>query len=1205
MAAPQLSGLDPVTFSENTVNSEPQLLDADVSFSDLDGNVFGEGHFDGGTLTVTGLLAEDIVSILHQGAGLGELGFVAGFVSYSSTPFGTVTGGSGGTPLTVTFGAQATSEAIDALIQHLTYANVSDTPTASRTLTITVTDGAGNVTHDVANPAFVQQGGAANPFNGVDVGNGSAVAFADLDADGDLDALVGESLGGTLQYFKNTGSVTAPVFVQQSGVDNPFNGLTGPLVAQVRPVFADLDDDGDQDAVVGNYEGKLFYFENTGTATAPVFEQQIDGDNPFNGFQVYYRASAALADIDGDGDFDAVVGDFNGALHYFENTGTASAPAYVQQTGSDNPFSGLANWGPYSTPALADIDGDGDLDAMVGTYQGAITFLRNTGTTTDPVFVEVTGAGNPLPGVDATHPGPVFADLNGDGFIDVVVGTGGGGLSTFLNAPPAGMPITVNVTAENDAPTAVVLTNTTASLAENTSTATRIKVADIVVTDVDATGGNLLAVVGDDAALFEIDGSELFLKAGTALNFESQSAYSVAVTVDDIAVGDTPDATSTTYVLTVTDVPEPPTAIALTNTTASLAENVSTATRIKVADIVVTDDEDTAANRLYIVGADAAAFEIDGLELFLKAGTFLDFETKPSYSVGVIVDELFVGASPDATSALHTLTLTNVVEPPDVSVSGNGFNVADGDTTPRGTDGTAFGPQTVGTLFEQTFTVTNHGDANLTTSGLKLPKGFKLAAGESLAATILPGQSDTFKVVLDTSKVGSYGGVITFKTNDADEATFDFAISATVVAPEIDVKGNNVNILDNDKTPGSADNTDFLSQEFGTVGLTRTFTVNNSGAGDLNIASLVLPTGFVLVEGLSSTIAAGASDTFEVQLNTAVTGAFKGYILITSNDSNEALFNFTIQGNVTAEIRNGDPTDNTFVAQAHAESFFGGDGTDTVNYSGTGSPLVASLLAPAKNTGFAAGDTYNAIENLIGCFGNDTLTGNAANNVLEGGAGADKLDGGAGIDTASYAGGGPVTASLLKPKENSGNAAGDTYKNIENLLGSAFNDTLTGDAKVNAITGGDGDDTLAGNGGVDTLTGGLGADTFLFNAIKDGGGAIKVLGVTPAPTGDIITDFVSGEDHIGILRSGFKLALTLDEAAFQASDYFVSTAGAAPTTINETGVAATTNLHGQFLFNETTDQLWWDADGSGANKAVLLATFVNAQIAASDFDLLV
>jgi Ca2+-binding RTX toxin-like protein len=261
--------------------------------------------------------------------------------------------------------------------------------------------------------------------------------------------------------------------------------------------------------------------------------------------------------------------------------------------------------------------------------------------------------------------------------------------------------------------------------------------------------------------------------------------------------------------------------------------------------------------------------------------------------------------------------------------------------------------------------------------------------------------------------------------------------------------------------------------------------------------------------------------------------------------------------------------------------------------------VVASLTSATANTGYAAGDTYSGIENLIGSNFNDTLTGDKFDNVLEGGAGADKLTGAAGIDTASYAGAaGAVTADLSKSANNLGEALGDTYSAIENLTGSAFADRLTGTTGVNAIDGGDGDDTIIGLGGIDRLAGGSGADTFLFNAIKDGGGATAA---SIKATGDVILDFVSGIDHIRILRSGFKLAPTLLEADFIADGYVVTGAGFDAT---PTGVTATSATHGQFLFNEDTNQLWWDADGSGKAKAVLLATFDNgAHVTANDFDL--
>src|SRR5690606_9203068 len=127
------------------------------------------------------------------------------------------------------------------------------------------------------------------------------------------------------------------------------------------------------------------------------------------------------------------------------------------------------------------------------------------------------------------------------------------------------------------------------------------------------------------------------------------------------------------------------------------------------------------------------------------------------------------------------------------------------------------------------------------------------------------------------------------------------------------------------------------------------------------------------------------------------------------------------------------------------------------------------------------------------------------------------------------------------------------------------------DKKANAIDGGDGDDLIVGNAGIDTLTGGAGADTFLFNTIKDGGGATKA-----GAASDIITDFVSGEDMISILRSAFKIAADVDDVEFAAS-YFVSGDGSNPlSNNNQSGVAATATGHGQFLFNEDTNQLWWD-----------------------------
>lgn len=102
--------------------------------------------------------------------------------------------------------------------------------------------------------------------------------------------------------------------------------------------------------------------------------------------------------------------------------------------------------------------------------------------------------------------------------------------------------------------------------------------------------------------------------------------------------------------VTVTDINEAP-SVALMNTTSSLVENTDTSSRIKVANVVVTDDA-LGTNTLSLNGVDAVMFEIDSAELFLKAGSTVDFETNPILDVTVEVDDSTVGMAPDDFAAL-------------------------------------------------------------------------------------------------------------------------------------------------------------------------------------------------------------------------------------------------------------------------------------------------------------------------------------------------------------------------------------------------------------------------------------------------------------------------------------------------------------------------------------------------------------------------
>ncbi len=255
-------------------------------------------------------------------------------------------------------------------------------------------------------------------------GPGSAPALGDLDDDGDLDAVVGGIAGGAFAYYENTGLFpTSPNFVQQTGAADPLDGeATGGTNAP--PTLGDLDDDDDLDLIAGDVNGTFYYFENTGTASSPAFTQRTLTDNPLNGEDVGSGSSPTLGDLDGDGDLDVVSGATGGNFVYYENTGSASSPTFTLQTGAANPLDGFVGPNGFTKPTLADADGDGDLD-MVGGDRYRMLYYENIGSPTTAVFLARVGDGNPKNPVDFGYQENALSalgDLDADGDLDILAG---------------------------------------------------------------------------------------------------------------------------------------------------------------------------------------------------------------------------------------------------------------------------------------------------------------------------------------------------------------------------------------------------------------------------------------------------------------------------------------------------------------------------------------------------------------------------------------------------------------------------------------------------------------------------------------------------------------------------------------------------------------------------------------------------------------
>ena len=218
--------------------------------------------------------------------------------------------------------------------------------------------------------------------------------------------------------------------------------------------------------------------------------------------------------------------------------------------------------------------------------------------------------------------------------------------------------------------------------------------------------------------------------------------------------------------------------------------------------------------------------------------------------------------------------------------------IADGQVSPIN-----FGTTRQGTPVTRSFTVTNSGPAPLLWSGSVVPAGYTVTAIPPPPLSLMTGESLVIGVRLNAAAPGTVAGTLSLLSNDPDESSFDFAITGTVITPEIAVHDGNAAAPE--LADGQTAAVDFGRNVQGTPAM-RSFTLSNDGTAALLVSSVFVPAGYTLLNlpPLPLTIGIGQSAAFQISLTSLTVGTHSGSVVISSDDLDEAVFDFPITGEV-------------------------------------------------------------------------------------------------------------------------------------------------------------------------------------------------------------------------------------------------------------------------------------------------------------------
>ena len=625
-----------------------------------------------------------------------------------------------------------------------------------------------------------------------------------------------------------------------------------------------------------------------------------------------------------------------------------------------------------------------------------------------------------------------------------------------------------------------------------------------------------------------------------------------------------------------------PTALALTNRVTAILENTSTAAPIKVADISITDDG-IGNNNLTVTGADAAFFTVDANGLYIKPGTVLDYETKTSYSVTVVLDDTSVGATPDATASF-TLAVTDVlVETAPRQViyisevapwsSGNSpiaadwFEVTNGGSVAIDITGWKFddnsdsfgsavalnGITSIGAgesvIFLESATPTTTIASFLSTwFGANPPPNLQIGSytGSGVGLSTAGDNVNLFnaagtlqaKVLFGASPTGPYAtfnnaaGLNNVTLTALSAAGVNGAATAVNDAPEIGSPGSVGRLFISEVAPWSSGNSPVAADWF---------EVTNSSGQAIDISGWKIDdnsgsaAAAVALSGITS-IAAGESVIF---LETATLPATRATFI-----------NTWFGGSAPVSLQIG----------SYSGAGVGlGSGGDAVNLYDTANVLQASVTFGASPSG-----PYPTFDNAAGL-------NNATISVLS--AAGTRGAFVAGGDAAEIGSPGQLAAN---PLLFVGGAASDTFSGTpgaDTVNGGAGNDVLGGAAGNDSLDGGAGDDQLFGGVGDDTLLGGAGNDSLYGGAGNDSmAGGLGDDAYVVDDAGDIVLENAAeGSDAAFVLVNGWAAPANIEVSYLYGSATTIA-GGAA----NDTLVANLT-LASSLSGGAGNDTLWGQA----------------------------